>query len=86
MSQQGCSSPQACAKVLQSDTEKILSCRHRLCGHMPRFPGEDGCGEMFEHSQYFGELLSVLELTAMTAVNLKVERKEECKDSPRVMC
>lgn len=67
---------QACAKVLQSDTEKILSCRHSLCGHMPRFPGEDGCGEMFEHSQYFGELLSVFELTAVTAVNLKVERKE----------
>lgn len=47
--------PQACAKVLESDTEKILSCRYHLCGRMPRFPGEDGCVEMFEHGHYFGE-------------------------------
>ena len=36
---------------------------------------------MFEHRDYFGELLSVFELTAMTAVNLKAERKRECKET-----
>ncbi|KAF2973698.1 hypothetical protein EK904_004540 [Melospiza melodia maxima] len=50
---------------------------------MLRFPGEGGCVEMFEHRRYFGDLLCVFELTAMTAVNLKVDRKEDCKDSPR---
>lgn len=52
---------------------------------MPKFPGEGGCVEMFEHRHYFGNLLWVFEVTAMTAVNMKVDRKEDCKDSPGVM-
>lgn len=83
MSQQGCSSPrlvQKCWKVIQRRFSHVGT----ISGHMLRFPGEGGCVEMFEHRHY-GDLLCVFELTAMTAVNLKVEGKEECKDSPRIM-
>lgn len=51
---------QACSKVPESDTEKILLCGHCLCGRVLKLPGEDWCVEMFEHRDYFGELLLYL--------------------------
>lgn len=78
---------QACSKVPENDRENILLCRRCLCGHVLRFPAEDWCVEMFEHRDYFGELLSIFERTAMTAVNLKVEKKREYKETVQVsMC
>lgn len=53
---------------------------------MLRFPGEDWCVELLEHRDYFGELLSVFELTAMNAVNLKMERKRKCKETVQGLC
>lgn len=56
-SQQSVQPLQAPSKVTESKTEKILLRRHPLCGHVLKFPGEDGCVEIILHRDYFGEFL-----------------------------